>query len=124
MQTTLSTCNFVALKNCTNLVFFNDIGKLSNPDKAVVWRDEQETIATVQGGCSRLHQSGLDMASSWFYTQKHTGGLSCQASPLALVMQILQIINHKLVTIQTQGCLGALMIQDPVGFLETRRRYC
>lgn len=65
----LSNCNFVSLKKCTNLIFFNDIGKLSNPYKAVVWGDEQETITTVQGGCSRLHQPGLDMPSACFYTQ-------------------------------------------------------
>lgn len=63
------------LKCQTNLVPLDDIGKLSSPDEAVVWRDEQETIAAVQGGHSGLHQPGLDVPSAWFrHTNTATGG--------------------------------------------------
>ena len=55
------------------LVLLNDVGELSCPDKAVVWRDEQETIAAVEGGRSGLHQPGLHVPSAWCYTgrKKH-----------------------------------------------------
>ena len=57
-----------------DLVLFDDIGEFSSPDEAVVWRDEQETIPTVQGGRSGLHQSGLNVPSACWYMgrKKHT----------------------------------------------------
>ena len=61
-------CHFVAIESQANLVPLDDVGKLSGPDEAVVRRDEQETIAAVQGGRSGLHQPGLDVPSAWFYT--------------------------------------------------------
>ena len=48
-----------------HLVLLDDVGELSGPDEAVVWRDEQETVAAVQGGRSGLHQPGLDVPSAW-----------------------------------------------------------
>lgn len=65
-------CNhcFAALRVVTHLALLNNIGKLSDPDEAVLWRDEQETVAAIQGGCSRLHQSGLDVPAAWFHTDR------------------------------------------------------
>lgn len=50
-----------------DLVLFDDVGEFSGPDEAVVWRDEQETIPTVQGGRSGLHQPGLNVPSACWY---------------------------------------------------------
>lgn len=48
-----------------DLVLLDDVGKLSGPDEAVVRRDEEETVAAVQGGRSGLHQPGLDVPTAW-----------------------------------------------------------
>lgn len=39
----------------SDLVLLNDVCKLSSPDEAVVWCNEQETVAAVQGWRSGLH---------------------------------------------------------------------
>lgn len=44
-----------------DLVLLDDVGELSGPHEAVVWRDEQETVAAVQGGRSGFYQPGLDV---------------------------------------------------------------
>lgn len=61
-------CCFAALQSHTHFVLFDDVGKLSGPDEAVMRRDEQEAIAAVEGGRSGLHQPGLDVPSAWCCT--------------------------------------------------------
>ena len=45
----------------THFSLLDNIRKLSCPDEAVVVSDQEEAVATVQGGRSGLNKPGLDM---------------------------------------------------------------
>lgn len=63
----LTVCPLISLRPSgkPDLVLLDDVGKLSGPHEAVVRRDEQETVAAVQGGRSGFYQPGLDVPPAW-----------------------------------------------------------
>lgn len=47
------------------LCFLDDVGKLSTPHEAVLWRDEKEAVSAVERAGRGLHQAHLHVSAPW-----------------------------------------------------------